>query len=96
MMIEIASLHQGAIETQLDNADQVQIAHYVKHIDEADPILVYENPVDGERIVVNGYHRVHAAMRLGWTHINAVLKPGDQQDVLLYVDTNRGPADPLS
>jgi ParB-like chromosome segregation protein Spo0J len=48
--------------------------------------LVYENAA-GERIVVAGYHRVHAAMRLGRSTIWAVVEERSSlHDATLYLD----------
>lgn len=64
------------------------------HPDEIRDVLVYENPTNLERIPVNGHHRIGSARRLGWTHIDADLRPGTRQDALKYREL--GPRQPWS
>jgi ParB-like chromosome segregation protein Spo0J len=58
----------------------------VADLDAAEPVTIYEDPGDGERILVNGHHRVAAAQRLGRTSINADVQPGTHIDATLYRD----------
>jgi hypothetical protein len=90
-MIPIESLHQPTLHTHRDGLDQGRIQHYVKHPDEIRGILVYEDPANGLRITVNGHHRVESARRLGWTDIDADIRPGVPQDALIYQDLERRP-----
>ncbi len=85
-MIEIASLHQATIETQRPRLSGDSIALYMETLDAADPVLVYEHKVSGERILVDGHHRVEAAHRLGRTMIKAQVQPGNREDALRYLD----------
>lgn len=89
--IPIKSLHQGNLETQRSGLDESRIQYFIDHPTEIEDILVYEAPSDGERVTVNGHHRVEAARRLGWTVIEAKLRPGTRTDVLAYMDIERKP-----
>uniref|UniRef100_UPI0019407939 ParB N-terminal domain-containing protein n=1 Tax=Virgisporangium aliadipatigenens TaxID=741659 RepID=UPI0019407939 len=63
----------------------------MEHPGEIRGVLVYEGPDSGERITVNGHHRVEAARRLGWRDIDVDLRPGTRQDALSYQDLVRKP-----
>jgi DNA-binding IclR family transcriptional regulator len=71
--------------------DESRIQYYLSHADEVKDLLVYENPSDGERILVNGHHRVESARRLGWAHIDAELQVGTRAQALMYRDLDRKP-----
>ncbi|EOD69917.1 ParB N-terminal domain-containing protein [Amycolatopsis vancoresmycina] len=89
--IPIKSLHQGNLDTQRSGLDESRIQYFIDHPTEIEGILVYEAPSDGERVTVNGHHRVEAARRLGWTTIEAKLRPGTRTDALTYMDMKRKP-----
>jgi hypothetical protein len=81
-MIRIASLHPGAIETQRPRLDESRVRYDMEHLDELDPIIVYGS--NDTFAVADGYHRVEAALRLGRTTINAVVRPGSIHDATRY------------
>jgi hypothetical protein len=85
--IDIASLHQGALDTQRPHLDQACVERYMADLHAAPPVLVYEHA--GERILVNGHHRVEAARRLGRTWIEAEVRPGTRLDATRYFDDRR-------
>ena len=58
----------------------------MENLDDADPVLVYEHEGSGERILVNGHHRVEAAHRMGRTMIKAEIQPGNREDAQRYLD----------
>jgi len=91
-MIEIASLHQTTIDAQRPRLSNDGIAVYTANLDNADPVLVYEHKVSGERILVDGHHRVEAAHRLGRTTIKAEIQPGSREDALRYFDQRADPS----
>jgi hypothetical protein len=84
--VGIDSLLLGPLEDkrQLGHLDDLRVRQYMEDLDTCDPILVYESA--DERIVVNGYHRLEAAIRLGRTEIRADLQPGTRYDATLYLD----------
>jgi hypothetical protein len=85
-VILIASLHQPTLEAHRAGLDESRVRYFMAHPDEIKDVVVYENPAGGERIPVNGHHRVESARRLGWDRISADLRPGTRQDALLYRD----------
>jgi ParB-like nuclease domain len=91
MIISIDSLYQPHLETQRSHLDQSRIQFYINHTGEIRGVLVYENPLDGERILVNGHHRVESARRLNWAQIDADVRTGTRQDTLSYRDLERRP-----
>lgn len=84
--ILISSLHQPTLDNQRGRLDQSRVRYFLKHPDEIRNVLVYENPTDGERILVNGFHRVEAARILGRTMVAADLRPGTRSEAVLYLD----------
>jgi hypothetical protein len=90
-MIPIESLYRPALDSQRNGLDESRIQYFMAHPDEIRGVLVYENPVDGERIVVNGYHRVESARRLSWTHVDTDVRQGTRVDALRYRDLVRKP-----
>lgn len=89
-VIPISSLEQESIATQRARLAEDQILWYVDHPETAEPVLVYEN--DGERVLVNGHHRVAAAVRRGETEILAEIQLGkSRQDALRYRDLRGRP-----
>jgi hypothetical protein len=90
-IIRIESLYQPALDTQRGRLDESRIRYYIDHPDEIRGVLIYENPANHERILVNGYHRVESARRLGWTDIDADLRPGTRVDARRYPDLEHRP-----
>jgi hypothetical protein len=90
-IISIESLYQPALDTQRHQLDESRIRHYMNHPDAIRAVLVYENQANGERILVNGHHRVESAQRLGRTEIDADIRPGTRVDATLYRDLVRRP-----
>ncbi len=90
-MIRISSLHQPTLDVRRDRLDEARIRHYIGHPDKISGVTVYENPASGERILVNGHHRVEAARRLDRTHIDAVLRAGTRDDATAYRDLDQTP-----
>jgi hypothetical protein len=90
-LIEINSLHQLHLDIQRDHLDECRVQYYLSHPGEIREVLIYENPHGGERILVNGHHRVEAARRLNQSQIDAELKPGTRIDASMYRDSERKP-----
>lgn len=80
MKIPIESLVTGYGQV----VDESRVEYYVKHLDEADPIVVFRNSI--ETVLADGHHRVIAASRLGRLTIEADVRPGDRWDALRYSD----------
>lgn len=93
MLISISSIHQPTLDTQRGRLDASRVQYYMQ-LEEIRDTLVYENPTNLERIPVNGHHRIESARRLGWTHIDADVRPGTRQDASKYRDL--GPRRPWS
>jgi hypothetical protein len=89
--IQIVSLHQGTLDHQRHGLDESCIERYMADLDAANPVLLYANESNGERILVNGRHRVEAARRLGRTSIKADVRPGTREDATLYRDLHGQP-----
>lgn len=53
---------------------QEAVVKYQQTLDNCHPMLVYES--NDERVVVDRYHRLEVAIRLGRTHIRADVRPG--------------------
>lgn len=83
--IEISSLHQRTLDIQRMSLDEAQVRRYMRQR-AWPPVTVYENQENGERILVNGHHRVEAARRLGRLTVEADVTPGDRVDAHRYWD----------
>jgi hypothetical protein len=93
MLIPFASLDQPVLDFKRGSLDESRIRYYTAHPDEIRGMVVYEvSDRHRVRIVVNGYHRTEAALRLGWSELDVDLRLGIWRDVLLYQDlTERKP-----
>ena len=85
--IELALLNQAVLDAQRPGLNPAQVSHYMEgtNIDDAEPVVIYCDPVDG-RTLANGHHRVEAARQLGRTTIKAELRAGNRQAALGYPD----------
>jgi hypothetical protein len=65
--------------------DPARVGQYAKSLDELPPVVVF----DTERglLLVDGYHRLAAARRLGRTTLNVELHHGSRSDALQYLTT---------
>jgi len=86
VLIPLTSLARQVLEHRRSQLDDSRVRYYMEHPDEIRGVLVYENPGDGERIVVNGCHRTEAALRLGRVELDVELRSGTRQDALAYRD----------
>jgi hypothetical protein len=85
-MIELSTLHQGTIETQRPHLDRACVERYKANLDDAEPVLVYNDEGRDELLLVNGHHRVEAARQLGRTTIRADVQLGTREDATRYRD----------
>jgi len=65
--------------------DEETIERYMDTFEELPPIVVFDTP-EG-LLLADGFHRWAAAMRLGLSGIEAVIKGGDRNDALEYAVT---------
>jgi ParB-like chromosome segregation protein Spo0J len=59
-----------------------EVARYAQILDQLPPVVVF-NLGDG-LLLVDGYHRVEAARRLGWTVVQAEVQQGSREDALRF------------
>ena len=63
-----------------------RVRWYRSHLDEMEPVVVFDT---GEGLLlVDGYHRVAAAIREGRTQIGVELRDGSRSDALAYAVEN--------
>ena len=65
--------------------DQEKVAEYAQRMQAGDdfpPVVVFR--VDGEFLLVDGFHRYHAAERAGRTRIAVDLRPGTRTDAIKF------------
>lgn len=86
VVVRLDSLNQQVLEHKRSTLDESRVQYFVDHPEEIRDILIYENPSNGERIVVNGCHRTEAARRLDRAEIDAELRSGTRVDALRYRD----------
>jgi hypothetical protein len=89
VMIEVSSLFQPALDIQRPHLCRARVQHYMNHPDRIRGVEVFENPVDGERLLVSGHHRTEAATLLSWTQIDATLMPGTRATQYWDLGENR-------
>jgi ParB-like chromosome segregation protein Spo0J len=80
--VRISSLLQGPIESTRPHLNPERIAHFVSHLDESDPVTVFET--DEGLMLADGHHRVAAASQLARTSIKAQVRRGSHKDVLEF------------
>lgn len=65
-----------------ESIDEALIAEYVESIDDVPPIIVFADGTD--YWLADGFHRWHAANRLGRTTIDADVRKGDRREAVLF------------
>ncbi|MPZ93107.1 MAG: hypothetical protein GEU68_16085 [Actinobacteria bacterium] len=69
-----------------DHVNRRRVEEYVANLDHMPPVVVYRTP-EG-LLLVDGYHRVAAALRLGRTSIEADIRDGTRSDALEFAIAN--------
>ena len=65
--------------------DPARVGRYAGMLDDLPPVTVFETP-EG-LLLVDGYHRVAAAWRLGLETVEAQMRRGSRRDALRYAAT---------
>lgn len=81
MEMEIAALIERSVDLP-DYLAEDKIARYAQMLDQAPPVTVLML-YDGS-LLIDGYHRIEAAKRLGRTVIKAELRRGSYRDELHF------------
>jgi hypothetical protein len=92
--VEVAALTGNALADPPRHLDEDKVARYAHILDQLPPVVVFD--LGDELLLVDGYHRVEAARRLGQPMIGAQVRQGSRADALrCAVDlaaAERGPA----
>jgi hypothetical protein len=81
--VAIAALAREPIDQVRAWLDPDRVAYYEEHWADAAPVVVYD--VHGTLLLVDGYHRLAAAQRLGQESIAADVRSGERGDALRFV-----------
>ena len=80
--VKVAALTGNALADPPRHLDEAKILQYSQILDQMPPVVVFE--IDGGLLLVDGYHRVEAARRLGRTVVRAEVRQGSRQDALRF------------
>jgi ParB/Sulfiredoxin domain len=80
--VEVAALTGNALADLPRHLDEEKISRYAQVLDQLPPVVVFE--LDDGLLLVDGYHRVEAARRLGRTVVRAEVRQGSRQDALRF------------
>jgi ParB-like chromosome segregation protein Spo0J len=82
MDVDLGALTGNALADPPRHLDEEKVARYAQILDQLPPVVVF-NLGDG-LLLVDGYHRVEAARRLGWTVVQAKVRQGSREDALRF------------
>jgi hypothetical protein len=82
LRLRIADLLATAPVDPEAHLDAARVERYVEMLDDLPPVVVFETP-EG-LLLVDGYHRVAAARRLGLATVEADVRRGSRHDALRY------------
>jgi ParB/Sulfiredoxin domain len=82
MDVEVATLTGSALADPPRHLDEGKLARYAQILDQLPPVVVFELP-DG-LLLVDGYHRLEAARRLGRRIVRAEVRQGSREDALQF------------
>jgi hypothetical protein len=80
--VEVAALTGNALAGPSRHLDEDKISRYAQIFDQLPPVVVFET--DDGLLLVDGYHRVEAARRLGRTAVRAQVRQGSHGDALRF------------
>jgi hypothetical protein len=83
--LRIADLLAAAPVEPHEHLDPARVERYAGMFDDLPPVTVFETP--GGLLLVDGYHRVAAARRLGLETVDAQMRRGSRRDALRYAAT---------
>jgi hypothetical protein len=80
--VPIAALLERDRQDPEQHLDPDRVARYAGVLDELPPVTVFRLP--GGLLLVDGYHRLAAARRLGRTSVSAEILTGSEADALRF------------
>jgi ParB-like chromosome segregation protein Spo0J len=85
--LPISDLARDSIERSRPLLDPDRVAHYLQHLDESTPVVVFN--VGGLLLLADGHHRVAAAEQLGRSTVRADVREGQRSDALQFRPNSR-------
>jgi hypothetical protein len=82
MDVEVAALTGSALVGPPRHLDEDKVSRYAQILDQLPPVVVFES--DDGLLLVDGYHRMEAARRLGRTVVRAQVRQGSREDALRF------------
>lgn len=82
MDVEVAALTANALADPPRHLDEDKISRYAQILDQMPPVVVFE--IGDGLLLVDGYHRVEAARRLGRTVVRAEVRQESLEDALRF------------
>ncbi len=82
MDVEVAALTGNALADPPRHLDEDKVARYAQILDQLPPVAVFE--LGDGLLLVDGYHRVEAARRLGRKMVRAEVRQGSREDALQF------------
>ncbi len=82
MEVEVATLTGNALADPPRHLDEEKVARYTQVLDQLPPVVVFQ--LSDGLLLVDGYHRVEAARRLGRRVIRAEVRQGSREDALRF------------
>jgi ParB-like chromosome segregation protein Spo0J len=82
MDIELAALTGNALADPPRHLDEAKVARFAQILDQLPPVVVFE--LGDGFLLVDGYHRVEAARRLGRPFVRAQVRRGSGADALRF------------
>jgi hypothetical protein len=82
MDVKVAVLTGNALADPPRQLEEEKVGRYMQILDQLPPVVVF-NLGDG-LLLVDGYHRVEAARRLGRRVVQAEVRQGSREDALLF------------
>lgn len=82
MDVEVAALAGDALADPPRHLDQEKVARYTQSLDQLPPVVVFT--LGDGLLLVDGYHRVEAARRLGRSVVRAEVRHGSRADALRF------------
>ena len=82
MDVDVAALTGNALAGPPRHLDEDKVSRYAQILDQMPPVVVFE--LDDGLLLVDGYHRVEAARRLGRAVVRAEVRQGSRADALRF------------
>lgn len=82
MDVEVATLTGDALADPPRHLDEEKVARFTQILDQLPPVVAFE--LCDRLLLVDGYHRVEAARRLGRIVVRAEVRQGSREDALRF------------